>query len=751
MYYEIEDKTYNYFQSIQTICNQGSHFKLSQSSDQLSYNQFYLSRTTRNLTSTTDPIKSVVSGNGTLSVVAFQTYRITVTAKDSTDANIGHGGDTFYVSIYNKCTPNSDFTWTEVVGARQVLNSPIITTMIDNGDGTYYYDYSVQLDGTITVLVALKQNGVYSIWYNNNLWSGSPSIYNISTKIDYDWGTGWITQTRSDLVTVIFKFFITVPISDAYTFYTASDDDWSLYVDGVPKLNNYSGSQRTQQTTINLVKNQLYSFIINYRENSGYAYMHFYWSSSNFAQTIVPDTSMFYLVYVSSFPITVTSSCPTGYSGSIFAGQTKCLEVWGDSIRVGVEQCDDGNTVSSDGCSSTCKIESGWVCSNNSTTHRNVWTQWAAGYEPNSDKDSWVSQEIIVNIQNLSYMMIFIIVFGMVWNVVTSILNKRSAQSSLSFINFVQLIIIIPLIGAYLSPNVLDFIKRMNIWLFSFKIISTSTLDAINPMKYLNFNQDNSYLQSISLNSGSSSINIFYIIGASLLFPFAHAIIFICNKCIQNKFSENKCTHVLIRKLYRTMTFGWYIKFILEIYVFLLLASISEVYMFSNSNDARRVSLSIACLIITFCAGFVCLAVWQYFKSLKDVDLESMIYFTEFFSGIKATGKARVFSMFFLLRRIVFCWIVLLLHHTMSLTLLNSTFVLVQLCYLSFCVIVRPFSEVKDNILEIINEVFYLMLWSSLIYYRSVEQWSLTFEYIFILFIALSNMIFASISFGNFK
>ena len=226
-----------------------------------------------------------------------------------------------------------------------------------------------------------------------------------------------------------------------------------------------------------------------------------------------------------------------------------------------------------------------------------------------------------------------------------------------------------------------------------------------------------------------------------VLIPLIHAIIFICNKCIQNKFSENKCTHNLIRKLYRAMTFGWYIRFIWEIYIFLLLASISEIYMFSNSSTSRQVSLSIACLIIVFCAGFICLSVWQYFKSLKDVSFDSMLYFTEFFSGIKATGKARVFSLIFLLRRTMFCWIVLLLHHAMSLTLLNSAFVLVQLCYLSFCIIVRPLAEVKDNIIEIFNEVFYLILWSSLIYYRSVEQWSLTFEYIFIALIILSNMI----------
>ena len=107
---------------------------------------FDMKGVSRRLTGVTDPIKSVVSGNGTSNVIAFQTYRVMVTAKDGTGANIGHGGDIFYIGIFNQCTPNSDFTWTEVSSARQVLSSPIVTKMSDNGDGTYYYDYSVLFD-----------------------------------------------------------------------------------------------------------------------------------------------------------------------------------------------------------------------------------------------------------------------------------------------------------------------------------------------------------------------------------------------------------------------------------------------------------------------------------------------------------------------------------------------------------------------------------------------------------------------------
>lgn len=43
-------------------------------------------------------------------------------------------------------------------------------------------------------------------------------------------------------------------------------------------------------------------------------------------------------------------------------GQQYCSTVCGDSLKRNFEQCDDGNIVDGDGCSSTCQIESAWSC-----------------------------------------------------------------------------------------------------------------------------------------------------------------------------------------------------------------------------------------------------------------------------------------------------------------------------------------------------------------------------------------------------
>ena len=163
--------------------------------------------------------------------------------------------------------------------------------------------------------------------------------------------------------------------------------------------------------------------------------------------------------------------------------------------------------------------------------------------------------------------------------------------------------------------------------------------------------------------------------------------------------------------------------------------------MFSNISQQRRRSLSIACIILAFWLCFIFVSIWQFLKSLKDNGLEKMYYFVEFFSGIKGTKKARVYALIFLLRRTVLCWIVLLFQRLMSLTVLNSVFVFFQLWYLLFSWILKPFNDVKDNILEIMNEVFYTFLWSSLIYFQTKDKWSTVFENAYIGVMLFNNLI----------
>ena len=81
------------------------------------------------------------------------------------------------------------------------------------------------------------------------------------------------------------------------------------------------------------------------------------------------------------------SSCSAGYSPN--TGKTVCQTVWGDGLRAGSEEWDDNNTSGGDGCSSSCTIESSYVCSGGSTTAKDTCTAWGAGFYQNTGKSSW--------------------------------------------------------------------------------------------------------------------------------------------------------------------------------------------------------------------------------------------------------------------------------------------------------------------------------------------------------------------------
>lgn len=97
----------------------------------------------------------VLSGNGTVTVEPFKTYRVSVIAYDNTNARVSTGGEIFILEIKNKCTPDAYHYCTEVDGSPNVLTYPIIEKMVDNGDGTYHSDYSLPKEGTVTMQVIL--------------------------------------------------------------------------------------------------------------------------------------------------------------------------------------------------------------------------------------------------------------------------------------------------------------------------------------------------------------------------------------------------------------------------------------------------------------------------------------------------------------------------------------------------------------------------------------------------------------------
>jgi hypothetical protein len=70
--------------------------------------------------------------------------------------------------------------------------------------------------------------------------------------------------------------------------------------------------------------------------------------------------------------------------------------------------------------------------------------------------------------------------------------------------NAVQLLLLLPLIGAYLPKSVLDFIRSMNFSLFNFEFLSLEgNPETKDEISNISFKQDDTVLYLIGLKSGS--------------------------------------------------------------------------------------------------------------------------------------------------------------------------------------------------------------------------------------------------------
>ena len=91
-----------------------------------------------------------------------------------------------------------------------------------------------------------------------------------------------------------------------------------------------------------------------------------------------------------------TSSCviETGWSwgGGSSTSKDIWIDIWGDSKKYSSASnfCDDGNILNNDGCNSVCVVEIGWTCSGGTTTNKDTWTEiWGDGIRFNSISTYW--------------------------------------------------------------------------------------------------------------------------------------------------------------------------------------------------------------------------------------------------------------------------------------------------------------------------------------------------------------------------
>lgn len=107
------------------------------------------------------------------------------------------GGDFFFVQVQDLCAVTSNFYCERLPNSSNIFQEyPLIfNLMTDNGNGTYDTTYQIKRDGQVSVDVMLVENGgLYGEYFNNAFMDGVPAMARIDPQVNFDWGTGLITN-----------------------------------------------------------------------------------------------------------------------------------------------------------------------------------------------------------------------------------------------------------------------------------------------------------------------------------------------------------------------------------------------------------------------------------------------------------------------------------------------------------------------------------------------------------------------------
>ena len=150
--------------------------------------------------------------------------------------------------------------------------------------------------------------------------------------------------------------------------------------------------------------------------------------------------------------------------------------------------------------------------------------------------------------------------------------------------------------------------------------------------------------------------------------------------------------------------FKTYIRMVLEGYIFWLLWSLSENYTLYNVKD------NTASYIISIVASLAALS-WIPFIIISFVYCKESKYLLELFEVTKPSKIKKLYNLFFILRRTLMVFVIIFMKD-LSAQLKLIINLLIQLLALGYSWIIRPLAEINDWLIDIMNDLFYLVAWT---------------------------------------
>ena len=400
-----------------------------------------------------------------------------------------------------------------------------------------------------------------------------------------------------------------------------------------------------------------------------------------------------------------------------YSNTSQCITKIGDGVRAGSEQWDDGNIKDGDGWSSQAKIEDGYVCVGGEFGITDVCLECDLGYDPNPDFSVWVGAVVPLDAKSVAVASVVAAFVGVAANAVLAAMTSTSSGSSNSFgmMNQLQLVILIPMLKTYLPDKIYNYLKSMSTSLFNINFLPTSDSSSfIDFQSMFDYNQQDSYLKLLGLTSGSAFVNILNLMATIGCIVCIHIIISILFLIVR-KLTRLRWIKRILIKILEILTFGFYVTVYIETYILFILVDFSEINLQNKRGIKNMKSWVMSYIILGIMILFIILTLWQWIKSRKTEVLESLKYFKVLVDGMKPKWICRSYFLVFLIRRTLFGIILFFLESYNMITRV-ILFVIIQFLITVYMIVLRPQQELKEQISDVINEVYFFFFGAFLLH-----------------------------------
>ena len=338
-----------------------------------------------------------------------------------------------------------------------------------------------------------------------------------------------------------------------------------------------------------------------------------------------------------------------------------------------------------------------WLqCSSQSAT---IWTSWSNGYKLNSGL--WVinsaGDQVSATAEALKISNISILGASSCIIAIFSSLNASSLSSIWSIVNQIQLLFLLLLTLAYTPVDVEYIIIGQNFALNPFgALFSINFVESLTDLFKINLS--NSRLELLNISSDSTAYNTAPFAWFLLLIVIIHTLTYLFWKIIFRLRGDKwswfvKSLKCISNKVLNYLTFGFYIRSILEYTQYLAICIINEFYYWNTSQPIWIISLFIAFILLWVYLLIFGIILFLAVSSYRLAE-NSHNKLAEFFEGIKFNKRHKLYIAIQFVRKTVFIIVLLTLAPKSSVVVIIWLSV-IQLSYVIYLAILRPFEEPK--------------------------------------------------------